>query len=111
VSPLIGASAGVSALMAAAARFVFMPAYGRFWNRSDLVGPAPVQSIAELLRNRRAALFLAIWFATNLLFGLLATPLGVVEASIAWEAHLGGFIAGFLLFPWLDPHRRVPADV
>ena len=110
VSPLIGASAGISALTAAAARFVFAPTYGRFWNRPDLAGPGPAQSIPELLRNRSAALFLAIWFATNLLFGLLSPPLGVVDASVAWEAHIGGFLAGFLLFPWFDPHPRVPAD-
>jgi membrane associated rhomboid family serine protease len=110
VEPLIGASAGVSGLMAAAARFVFMGDEGRglpLGARSY----APAQSLPELLANRRAALFLAVWFGTNFLFGALAAPLGVVDSSIAWEAHIGGFLAGLLLFPWFDPYgdrRRTP---
>jgi membrane associated rhomboid family serine protease len=35
-----------------------------------------------------------------------AAPLGIVDASIAWEAHIGGFVVGLLLFPLLDPHRH-----
>jgi membrane associated rhomboid family serine protease len=50
-------------------------------------------------------MFLVIWFATNLLFGLAAAPLGVTESSIAWEAHVGGFAVGLFLFPWLDRPR------
>jgi membrane associated rhomboid family serine protease len=50
-------------------------------------------------------LFLGLWFATNLLFGVAAVPLGIVDTSIAWEAHIGGFLVGLLLFPLLDPGR------
>jgi membrane associated rhomboid family serine protease len=99
--PMIGASAAVSGLMAAAARFVFA---------SGEPGPAgwPTQGLGDLLRNRRAALFLAIWFGTNLLFGLIATPLGITDASIAWEAHIGGFVVGLLLFPVIERGRHIP---
>jgi len=107
--PLVGASAGVSGLMAAATRFVFHPAPqpglqpGLLpWQRPV---PARLQTIPELLRNRAAAIFLAIWLVTNLLFGLAAVPLGVSDAGIAWDAHLGGFFAGFLLLPLLDRQR------
>ena len=106
VAPLIGASAGVSGLMAAAARFVFAPRGPMLRGSADRMPHVPAQSLLALLANRRAALFLGVWFITNLLFGVLATPLGVVEASIAWEAHCGGFLVGLLLFPWFDPHRR-----
>jgi membrane associated rhomboid family serine protease len=27
------------------------------------------------------------------------------DARIAWEAHLGGFLTGLLVFGWLDPAR------
>ena len=27
----------------------------------------------------------------------------VTEGTIAWEAHIGGFLAGLLLFPLFDP--------
>jgi membrane associated rhomboid family serine protease len=30
-------------------------------------------------------------------------PFGISDASIAWEAHLGGFLAGLVLFPLIDP--------
>jgi membrane associated rhomboid family serine protease len=104
VIPMIGASAAVSGLMAAAARFVFAPV--------DL-GAAepharPTQGLGELLRNRRAALFLAVWFVTNLLFGLIATPLGVTDASVAWEAHIGGFLVGLVVFPLIERRRPAP---
>jgi membrane associated rhomboid family serine protease len=112
VAPMIGASAGVSGMMAAAARFVFSPAPGSFgpdaWPVPHGARATANEALKErlslggLLRNSRAALFLGIWFATNLLFGLIATPLGLSEASIAWEAHIGGFLAGLILFPLVD---------
>ena len=106
-APLVGASAGVSALMAAAARFVFQPPVSGYGGHAWQISPErPAETIPELLRNRTAVAFLAIWLATNLLFGLITLPLGAENASVAWDAHLGGFVVGFLLFPLLDPHRR-----
>lgn len=104
--PLIGASAGVSALMAAAARFVFQPPVSGYGSQPWQLPPhRPAETIPELMHNRTAVAFLAIWLATNLLFGLASLPLVAESATIAWDAHLGGFIAGFLLFPFLDPKR------
>ncbi|MEH3148217.1 MAG: rhomboid family intramembrane serine protease [Methylobacterium frigidaeris] len=108
--PLVGASAGVSGLMAAATRFVFQPppdpaaSAGLLpWQKP---APARLQTIPELMHNRPAMLFLAIWLVTNLLFGLAAVPLGMSDAGIAWDAHLGGFAVGFFLLPLLDGQRR-----
>ncbi|MCJ2011322.1 rhomboid family intramembrane serine protease [Methylobacterium sp. J-076] len=107
-TPLVGASAGISALMAAAARFVFQPPVSAYGGPSWQVPPhRPAETIPELLRNRTAVAFLAIWLVTNLLFGLVSLPLGAESAGIAWDAHLGGFVVGFLLFPLFD--RRSPA--
>jgi membrane associated rhomboid family serine protease len=103
-APMIGASAAVSGMMAAAARFMFAPASG--WHGFEHFHLGPRQSLLDLLGNIRAALFLGLWFLTNLLFGVAAAPLGIVDASIAWEAHIGGFVIGLLLFPLLDPHRH-----
>ncbi|MGU3539743.1 rhomboid family intramembrane serine protease [Methylobacterium sp. A54F] len=103
VAPLIGASAGVSALMAAAARFVFQRPASAFGGQPWQLPPRqPLETIPELLRNRTAVAFLAIWLVTNLLFGVIALPLGAESAAVAWDAHLGGFIVGFLLFPFVD---------
>ena len=102
--PLIGASAGVSALMAASARFVFQPPVSGYGSQPWQLPPhRPAETLPELMRNRTAVAFLAIWLATNLLFGLASVPLVAESATIAWDAHLGGFIAGFLVFPFLDP--------
>ena len=67
----------------------------------------PAETVPELLRNRTAVTFLVIWMATNLLFGLISLPLGAESAAVAWDAHLGGFAAGFLMFPFVDPRGRI----
>jgi membrane associated rhomboid family serine protease len=40
-------------------------------------------------------------------FGLFTPAIAGEGAQIAWEAHLGGFLAGFLLFSLFDPVRRL----
>jgi membrane associated rhomboid family serine protease len=90
--------------MGAAALFVFErpPSYGGW---QPAVAPRR-SSIAGLLRNRSALTFLGTWFGINLLLGLAAVPLGIAEGGIAWQAHLGGLLAGLLVFPYLDPVGR-----
>jgi membrane associated rhomboid family serine protease len=38
-------------------------------------------------------------------------PLGLMDASIAWEAHIGGFLAGLVIFPVLDPLPARPSRI
>ena len=75
--------------MAAASRFVFQPPASAYGTQPWQV---PVhraaETIPELLRNRTAVSFLAIWFVTNLLFGVVSLPLGAENAAVAWDAHL-----------------------
>ncbi|SEE08128.1 Membrane associated serine protease, rhomboid family [Rhizobiales bacterium GAS191] len=97
VAPLIGASASVSACMGAAARFVFDPI-------ARLGGGAP--SLGASLRNRTVITFTLGWFFANAISGLGANPSVLANASIAWEAHIGGFLLGFLAFALFDPVRR-----
>ncbi len=97
--PMIGASGVVSALMGAAARFAF-PRDGRF-NRLH-AHLLPRLSIMEALSNRTVLTYVAVWFGVNALaaFGFAA---GAEQgAQIAWEAHIGGFVFGFLLFSLFD---------
>lgn len=103
VVPLVGASAGVSAATGAAARFVFSGGV-RFGAMADdaYVRSLPPLSFAGLFQNRQAMIFIVLWFASNWLFGSGVVAFGSDEASIAWEAHVGGFVAGLLLFPLLD---------
>jgi membrane associated rhomboid family serine protease len=111
LEPVIGASAVVSGLMAAVTRFAFQPGAPlgetlglgarRHGEPSTYRLPAP--PLREILRDRRAVSFLAIWFLVNFIFGAFSPQLGGGDAPVAWEAHIGGFLAGFFLFPWFDP--------
>jgi membrane associated rhomboid family serine protease len=101
--PMVGASAAVSGMMAAAAWFMFARPVWLLDGRLADPHERPREHLARMLRDRRVIGFVAAWFATNFVFALVARPLGITDASIAWEAHAGGFVAGLLLFPWLDP--------
>ena len=48
---------------------------------------------------------LSALFAGNLLAGIGTLSLAGEGQVIAWEAHVGGFLAGLLLFPLFDPIR------
>ncbi|HMN73381.1 MAG TPA: rhomboid family intramembrane serine protease [Rhodoblastus sp.] len=105
LQPVVGASAAISGAMGAAVRFAFAPGGplgGGFAPPRDLAAyrrPAP--PLRALLADRRTMTFIALWFAANFLFGAVA-PVGADGASVAWEAHIGGFLAGFFGFPLFD---------
>lgn len=103
--PMIGASAAVSGLIAGSLRFVFQIGgpIGMFRLHDDSAYRVPAASLVEVFRDPRILFFLAIWFSTNLLFGIGVPSLPGTEQSVAWQAHIGGFLAGLLLFAWFDP--------
>jgi membrane associated rhomboid family serine protease len=110
LQPVVGASAAVSGVMAAAVRFVFQPGapLGEslgFAPRGDegMAYRQPALPLREILSNRGAISFLFFWFLANFLFGAIPAPLGVTDATVAWEAHSGGFLIGLLAFRWFDP--------
>lgn len=105
-TPMIGASAAVSAYMAGASRFVFSAGgpLGGFGGAASYRRPAPPLRVA--LADRRVITFLAVWFGLNLVFGLWVGETAFASGAIAWEAHIGGFLAGLLLFPYFDPIKR-----
>ncbi|MFB9950787.1 rhomboid family intramembrane serine protease [Rhizobium puerariae] len=97
---LIGASGVVSALMGAACRFAFPPRRGYDRTHGHLY---PRQSILGSFRNRTVVIFTAMWFIGNLLIAFGVTLFGAEVGPIAWDAHIGGFLFGFLLFALFDP--------
>jgi membrane associated rhomboid family serine protease len=112
VVPMIGASGSVSGAMAAAIRFAFVRGSFLSFSRSDADTAAKVPALPLLraLRDRRIVGFLAVWFALNIIFGVGAIGVDSESAGVAWEAHIGGFFAGLLLFALFDPVPRVRSD-
>jgi membrane associated rhomboid family serine protease len=106
MEPMIGASAAISGAMAAALRFVFQPdgPVARWHDRSEAAYRIPAASLAATLRDPRFLLFLGVWLGLNALFGLGTISFGTEAGqTIAWQAHVGGFFAGLLLFDAFDP--------
>jgi membrane associated rhomboid family serine protease len=103
--PMIGASAAISGTMGAATRFAFEPGGPLdMWRRERTdVDRIPAAPLLVALRNPRVLTFLAVWFGLNLLFGLSSLPLFDDNQAVAWQAHVGGFLAGLLLFSAFDP--------
>jgi membrane associated rhomboid family serine protease len=97
--PLVGASGAISGMMGAAARFGFR--IDRDEGQPAFAGP--ILSIPAVFASRMAVTFLGVWLAVNLAMGLgFGAP---DEGAIAWEAHIGGFLAGFLLVRVFDRRR------
>lgn len=101
--PMVGASAAVSGMTAATARFAFTPGGPLAGGERGGAYRVPAPPLSAALRNRRVLTFLALWFGINLLFGMESALIPGVDAPIAWQAHVGGFLAGLLAFSLLDP--------
>ncbi|CAN7378133.1 rhomboid family intramembrane serine protease [Rhizobium leguminosarum] len=104
VSLLIGASGVISGLMGAACRFAF-PAERR------PMAPAHLNarlSIVEALKSRTVIIFMLLWLVGNALIAVGIPLVGDSDQPIAWDAHIGGFVFGFLLFSLFDRAPRPP---
>lgn len=106
VEPLIGASAAVSGAMAAATRFVFQPGapLGAFPLQGENGYLLRALTLRETFSDRRALVFLAVWFGVNFISGIVS-PAFMGGDSIAWEAHVGGFLGGLFGFQLFDPRK------
>jgi membrane associated rhomboid family serine protease len=96
---LVGASAAVSGAMGAAMPIMYAPGFRAAGAGHS--GPMQALSFGELLRNRNAVVFTVVFFALQLLTGASEATTGTAflsESVIAWEAHLGGFLAGLAMF-------------
>jgi membrane associated rhomboid family serine protease len=102
--PMVGASAAISGAMAAATRFVFQRGGPlEMWRDRAQASRVPAAPLAASLRDPRVLAFLLVWFGVNILFGVFTLGLPGVEQAIAWQAHIGGFLAGLLAFAAFDP--------
>ncbi|MER9241935.1 rhomboid family intramembrane serine protease [Mesorhizobium sp. M0633] len=102
-APLVGASGAISGMMGAAARYGFR--IDRSSGKAAFAGqPLPM---AAVLRSRGVVTFLAMWMVINLATGLFGLAPGI-GGQIAWEAHIGGFLAGFFGLRFFDRREQVP---
>jgi membrane associated rhomboid family serine protease len=106
--PMVGASAAISGCMAAAIRFVFQAGgpLGLWRTHEAHAYHVPAAPLKAALTDPRILAFLIVWFGLNLLLGLGSLSLLGENQQLAWEAHIGGFLAGLILFPWFDPVPR-----
>lgn len=100
-APLVGASGAISGMMGAAARFAFR--IDRSAGKPMFAGtPLPIKLV---FRSRATMTFLGVWMVINLVTGLVGFG-SMGGDSIAWEAHIGGFLAGFFGIGAIDRLRK-----
>jgi membrane associated rhomboid family serine protease len=104
---MVGASASISGFMAAAIRFAFQRngPLSLIGSRDDALYRQPAMPLMAVMQDVRTLAFLAVWFGLNLLFGLGSLSIDGSEQAVAWQAHIGGFLAGLIAFPLFDPIR------
>ena len=94
---LVGASGGVSGLLGGLVRFIYRR------------GPMFTRQVKPLAPLTDPVVF--IWSAfivlSNLGVGLFGLGVGEKGPDIAWEAHVGGYFTGLLIYPVFDRLARV----
>jgi membrane associated rhomboid family serine protease len=106
--PMVGASGAISGAMSGAMRFAFQRGGPLTFGGSAESYRVPALSLVDSFRDPRVLAFLAVWFGLNLLFGLGSVSITGNEQPVAWQAHVGGFLAGLVLFSWFDPVGSAP---
>lgn len=110
---MVGVSAGVSGVLAAAIPIMYAPEF-RYGLRSDAeIRDLKALRPIEILTNRNALVFTIMWLGLTMFTATSQYLTGTAfleERVIAWEAHLGGFIMGFIVFYLLDrkPVSAIP---
>lgn len=89
---MIGASGGISGLMAAGFRMMRWPG-----------APSGVRLVP--IFSRPILVFSGLWLATNLIFGLTGFGSGTSGDQIAWQAHMGGYLFGLIAIGLFDRRR------
>ena len=103
--PVIGASGAISGQMAGSVRLMFARPQTIFEIHQMNPNTVKALTLREVFTSRRALTFLLVWIVIMTFTGAgnMFAPEGV---NIAWQAHLGGFIMGLLVFGFIDPVKR-----
>ncbi len=109
ITPVVGASGAISGLLGGVMRFLFRAFdYGGIHVLRESPRSIPLMTLQETFTDRRVLAMIAIWLFLNLIsvFGNDGLNAG---GGVAWEAHVGGFVAGLLGFGLFDgqwPRQR-----
>jgi len=106
LAPMIGASGAIAGMMGGVMRFFFSALdHGGLRQLNQAPRTVRLAPLAVALRDRRLQLVSAVFVIMNL---AAMAGLGDLSAGggIAWEAHVGGYLAGFLLFGLFDVAPR-----
>ncbi|MCS7150200.1 MAG: rhomboid family intramembrane serine protease [Caldimicrobium sp.] len=95
VIPLVGASGAISAVMGA---------YFMMYPLARILVLVPVFFV-PIFVEVPAFIFLGVWFLLQFYSGLFSLALPGSVGGVAWFAHLGGFIAGALLYRFFCKKR------
>ena len=91
--PVVGASGGISGLMAAGMRILYGAIYGGAGPRGTTLAP---------VFSKPILVFSAIWVIGNIVTGVIGIGVSSDVTVIAWVAHLGGYFAGLVLIGPMD---------
>ncbi|MCZ2158413.1 rhomboid family intramembrane serine protease [Bartonella sp. 220] len=101
VVPLVGASGAVSGMMGAIVRYGFPLIYlGSNTHNERFLGS--LLSLKQALCSKGVLVYVSIWLGVDFIIGISSLLFEGDGISIAWEAHIGGFFAGFLLIGFFD---------
>jgi membrane associated rhomboid family serine protease len=100
--PVIGASGAICAMMGGVMRFLFAAIdEGKGALLREEPSAIPLMPLSQAVKDRRVIWVTVAFIAMNLLaivgFGNFGVP-----GTIAWEAHVGGYLFGLLAFGLFD---------
>jgi membrane associated rhomboid family serine protease len=91
IVPALGASGAIAGILGC---------YMRLFPMARVVVVVPILFI-PLFFEVYAYVFIGLWFLIQVLQSMMALLLPAASGDVAWWAHVGGFIAGFALGPFL----------
>jgi membrane associated rhomboid family serine protease len=91
IIPALGASGAIAGLLGC---------YMRLFPMARVVVVVPILFI-PLFFEVYAFVFIGLWFLIQVMQSMMALLLPSASGDVAWWAHVGGFIAGFALGPFL----------
>ncbi len=108
VSVLIGASGGVAGLTGAAMRFVFQPVrVSRHPETGEIVALGrKLATFPEMWKDSKVRVFTLFWLGINFAVPLYGFVMGTDGPMIAWQAHIGGFVAGLVLPGFIEAGKN-----